>query len=101
MSKYTTSWKRLGAVEDTDVVQAKETAFEDVVPALVLAVDPPREVQKQLLENPLEERNVLPAVQLALYLEYTERRPEQRVEITAPEHLNGGHTMHVLAGSRR
>ncbi len=43
------------AVEDADVVQAEETALEDVLPLQVLAVDPPGEVQQELLEHALEE----------------------------------------------
>ena len=47
-----------GAVEDTDVVQAEEAAFEDVEALRVLAVHPPGEVQQQLLEDPFEEGDV-------------------------------------------
>ena len=46
------------AIERTDVVQSQEPAREDVVAFLVLAVHPPREVQQQLVEDPLEERGV-------------------------------------------
>ena len=43
------------AIEDADVVEPEEAALEDVVAFRVLAVDPPREVEQQLLEHPLEE----------------------------------------------
>ena len=46
--------QRRAAVEDADVVQAQEAALEDVPPGAVLAVDPPGEVQQQLLEAALE-----------------------------------------------
>ena len=56
------SWPPAGqpgrAVERADVVEAEEAAFEDVVAFGVLAVDPPREVDQQLLEDALEERAV-------------------------------------------
>ena len=43
------------AVEDADVVEAEEAALEDVAPLGVLAVDPPGEVEQQLVEDALEE----------------------------------------------
>jgi hypothetical protein len=47
--------QRRAAVEDADVVEAEEAALEDVVAPRVLAVDPPGEVQQQLVEDALEE----------------------------------------------
>ena len=44
------------AVEDADVVEPEEAALEDVVALGVLAVDPPREVEQQLVEDALEEQ---------------------------------------------
>ena len=41
------------AVEHADVVEAEEAALEDVLALGVLAVDPPREVQQQLVEDAL------------------------------------------------
>ena len=46
--------QRRAAVEHADVVEAQEAALEDVPPRAVLAVDPPGEVQQQLLEAALE-----------------------------------------------
>ena len=46
------------AVEDADVVQAEEAALEGVAAVGVLAVDPPGEVQQQLVEDLLEEVGV-------------------------------------------
>ncbi len=48
----------MGAVEDADVVQPEEAAAEDVAAVKVLAVDPPGEVQQELLKGPLEEEDV-------------------------------------------
>ena len=48
--------RRPGTVEQTDVVQAEEAALEDVVALEVLAVDPPGEVDDQLVEGPFQEQ---------------------------------------------
>src|SRR6476469_892406 len=45
-----TGWQRRGAVEHADVVEAKEAALEQVPTRAVLAVDPPAEVERQLVE---------------------------------------------------
>jgi hypothetical protein len=50
--------QRRTAVEDTDVVEPKEPACEDVAPLRVLAVHPPIEVQHQSLEGTFQEFNV-------------------------------------------
>ena len=44
--------ERRGPVEHADVVQPEEAALEDVAALRVLAVDPPGEVEQQLLEDP-------------------------------------------------
>ena len=43
--------QRRAAIEDADVVEAEEAAFEDVLAEAVFAVHPPREVQQQLVER--------------------------------------------------
>ena len=43
------------AVEHADVVEAEESALEDVAALGVLAIHPPGEVQHQLVEHALEE----------------------------------------------
>ena len=50
--------QRRAAVEDADVVEAEEAALEDVAALGVLAVHPPGEVEHQLVEDALEEREV-------------------------------------------
>jgi hypothetical protein len=47
--------ERRAAVEDADVVEPEEPALEDVPAVVVLAVDPPGEVEQELVEDPLEE----------------------------------------------
>ena len=75
-------WSR--AVEHTDVVEAEEAPLENVFAFDVLAVDPPGEVEEELLEDALQEVEVLPAVELALDLEDAEGRPgvDGRVDVT-------------------
>ena len=48
--------QRAGTVEDADVVESEEAAGEEVPSLRVLPVDPPGEVEQQLLERALEER---------------------------------------------
>ena len=50
--------QRRAAVEDADVVEAEEAAFEHVAARAVLAVDPPGEVHQQLAGSTLEEVQV-------------------------------------------
>mgnify|MGYP003694360909 CR=1 FL=1 len=50
--------KRGAAVEHADVVEAEEAALEHVLAEAVLAVDPPGEVQQELVEGRLEEVHV-------------------------------------------
>ena len=47
--------QRRAAVEDADIVQAQEAALKDVLALGILAVDPPGEVQQQLVEHALQE----------------------------------------------
>jgi hypothetical protein len=48
----------LGAIEDADVVQPEKAPGEEVSPVYVLAVDPPGEVEQQLVEHAREEEPV-------------------------------------------
>src|SRR5208337_721655 len=54
--------RQVRAVDRADVVQAEETALEDVLVAGVLAVDPPGEVDQELVEDPAQEVEVAAAV---------------------------------------
>ena len=49
------SGRQVGTIEGTDVVQSQETAAKEVVAFRILAVEPPREIQQQLLEYSLKE----------------------------------------------
>src|SRR5262249_28466143 len=71
----TTGRQWLAAIEDADVVQSEKTALEHVAPVGILAVDPPSEVQQELVEYALEERPVTGAPPLFLDLVDAPRRP--------------------------
>ena len=45
--------QRRAAIEDADVVEPEEAALEDVVAGAILAIDPPGEVEQQLVEGAL------------------------------------------------
>jgi hypothetical protein len=55
--------QRSAAVKDTDVVEAEEAAFKDVLAEAVLAVHPPGKVQHQLVERLPEEIEIRFAAQ--------------------------------------
>ncbi len=67
--------QRSAAVEDADVVEAEEAALEDVPPGRVLAVQPPGEVQQQLVERALQEVVVRRAAALLLQLVHEQHGP--------------------------
>ena len=75
--------QRRAAVEDADVVQTEEPAFEDVLAETVLAVRPPSEVQQQLIEGRLEEIDVGLAAQGLLGTMEEQSRPgmDRRVHV--------------------
>src|SRR3954464_5374076 len=50
--------KRSAAVEHADIIETQEAALERVLAGAVFAVDPPREVQQELVERRLEEIHV-------------------------------------------
>src|SRR5213596_2364410 len=66
--------ERCRPVEHADVVQAEKAPLEDVLPLGVLPVHPPREVQEQLVEHPLQKRPVPPAPEPPLDPVHPERR---------------------------
>ena len=54
--------REVGPVDRADVVETEEAAAEDVVAVGVLAVQPPRVIDEQLLEDALEELPIAVAV---------------------------------------
>src|SRR5436190_1134571 len=61
------------AIEHTDVVEAEETARENVATARVLAVHPPREIEQQLLERAREEASIARAGRTGLLVDAPHR----------------------------
>src|SRR4029079_18932795 len=59
------------AVDWADVVQTEKAALEQVVPLAVLSVNPPGEVDQQLVEDPADEIDIPAAVDC----EYLQGRP--------------------------
>ena len=84
--------QRGAAVEDADVVQAEKAALEHVLAEAVLAVDPPGEVQQELVEGRPEEVQVRLAAQGLLGAIEEQRRKgvDGRVHV-AEVPLVGGH----------
>src|SRR3989440_6901231 len=74
------------AVEHPDVVEPEEATLEHVAALRILAVDPPGEVQHQLVEHALQECQVAvaPAL-LAVDLEHAPRGPGMHWWIDVPE----------------
>src|SRR5678815_2640344 len=63
------------SIKDADVVEPEEAALKDVHPVGVFAIDPPSEIQQQLLEDSLEEDSVACSTPLLLDLVNAPRRP--------------------------
>src|SRR5207253_2252806 len=65
------------------VVEAQEATLEDVVALAVLAIDPPGEVQEQLVEDALEERVVGAAAHTPIDLEHAPGSPgmDRRIDV--------------------
>ncbi len=70
-------------IEQSNVVQPEEAAFEHVLAVIVLSVGPPGKVHQQLLEDTFQKIKVLTTVHLALDLESPEGRPcvHRRIDI--------------------
>ena len=75
--------QRLRPVDDRDVVEAEEAAFEDVLAVGILAVDPPGVIQQQLVKDPLQETAIALAALHPFRAEGLERaeRMDRRVDI--------------------
>src|SRR2546422_6292213 len=83
--------ERRRTIEDTDVVEAKEAALEDVLALGVLAIDPPREVEEQLVEHLLQELAIALSTPPALDPVDAERRPRVHGRVDVAERpLVGG-----------
>ena len=61
-------WQAEAPVEHADIVESEKSAFENVVAFDILAVDPPCEVQHELVEDALKKGAILAPVHLRLDL---------------------------------
>src|SRR5205807_8130328 len=73
------------AVKRTDIVQSEESAFEYIVALRILAVYPPREIEQQLLEYPLQKSPVPAAVHLFFDLVDADRLPRLQGRVGVAE----------------
>src|SRR5262249_15412112 len=80
--------QRLGAVEDADVVQTEEAAREDITADRILAVDPPREIEQQLLERTRQEMPI--AATLGANLVHAPAGPSVYRRVDVREVIVGG-----------
>ena len=95
--------QRGAAIEDADVVQAEEAALEHVLAEAVLAVDPPGEVQHELVEDRLQEVDVsLTTPGLLVAIQEQARKGVDRGVHVAEVPLVGGHLpVGVLVGTAK
>ena len=90
------------AVEDSDVIQSKETAFKQVLTKAVFAVHPPAEVQRQLRKRPFEEIQIILALDRLLGPVQEDRGPGMYGRIDIAEvplvgrYLTGGMQVQLL-----
>src|ERR1051326_972036 len=80
-----TAGQRIAAIEETDIVEAQESALEDVLPLDVFAVHPPGEIEQQLVKNAFEEGAIGLAMALLLDLVDTPGRPRMNRRIDVAE----------------
>ena len=86
------------AIEDADVVEAEESAFEHALAKAILAIHPPREVDHELAEGALEELEVTFAAHRLLHAVLKDRRPRmhRRVDVAEVPLVGGYLTVGVL-----
>jgi hypothetical protein len=86
--------RQVRTVDGADVVQAEEAALEHIVAARVLQVDPPVEVEQELIEDPAQEVEVAAAVDG----EHLERGPglHRRVHVAEIPLVGGQRPVRML-----
>ena len=94
--------QRGAAVEDADVVEAEEAALEHVLAEAVLAVDPPGEVQQELVEGRPEELHVRFAAQrlLGAVEEQGRKGVDRRIDVAEVPLVRGHLTVGVQVEPR-
>src|ERR1043165_1976466 len=56
--KVSAAGKSIAAIKDPNVIEAEEPSFKDILSESVFAVDPPGEIEDQLVEYPLQKLDV-------------------------------------------
>src|ERR1041385_3887707 len=76
-------WKRLAAIEHTDVVETEKPAFEDVVALGIFAIHPPGKVEQHFVKNRFQKAAVALAAFFALDLINAPGRPhdDRRIHV--------------------
>src|SRR4029453_3688616 len=94
--------ERRAAVEHTDVVEPEETTFEHVSTGGILAVEPPREVDEELLERALQPGDVTGAALLHFRLVHEKRGVgvHRRVHVAEVPLIGGEASPRVWVGGR-
>src|ERR1043165_3946705 len=67
--------KRCTTIENTDVIETEKPTLKDVHPVSIFAIDPPGEIQQQLLKNALEKNCIADSAALLLDLVNAPRGP--------------------------
>src|SRR5262245_24670824 len=79
-----TGWQWGATIENANVVEAEKAALKNVHSISIFAIDPPGEIQQQLLEDPLKKNCVADSTSFLLDLVNAPRRPgvNGRIHIT-------------------
>ena len=82
-SRYAACGQGRAAIEHANVVEAHEAALEDIVILGVFAIDPPGEVEQQLVKDAFEKNQIAAAAAFLLDLIDAQRRPSmhRRVDV--------------------
>ena len=87
----TAGGQRLAAVEHADVVEAEKAALKNIPALRVLAVDPPGEIQQQLVKDAFQKSEIAGIIRIcfaslfAVNLEHAPRRPRMHRRVHVAE----------------
>jgi hypothetical protein len=89
--KSAAGWKRRGAVKDPDVIEAEEASLKNIGAVGVFAIDPPGEIQEQLVKNFFQEGAVGDAADATLYFVDTPSGPgvNRRIHVAEGPFISG------------
>src|SRR5712691_12528736 len=89
--KMAPGWQGSGAVENSNVIKPEKSALKNICAVRVLAVDPPGEVQKELVKDPFQESTIRHAAYAALDFVNAPRGPgmDRRIHIAEGPFVGG------------